>query len=547
MKESNEKNAIPIIIIALVIIYISLTISGCVDEMRNNAGRISSLFEDEYSGYDENAFNIIASTENKDLEDFIVNYAKSEGIDVNIEYSGTIDIMDKLNSGEKYDAVWTSNSIWLYMLDSSKVKTSEAKSTSINPVIFAIKKSKAEELGFVGKDIYTRDIVSAIRDGKLKFSMSNPTQTNTGATAYLGLLSTLAGNPEVLKKENLDDQVLKNDMITLFSGLARSSGSDEFLEEMFLNGSYDSVITYESSIISLNKHLEEKGEEVLYALYPVDGVSISDSPFAFINNGIETKKDEFLKIRNYILSSDGQKYLAQTGRRTWYGGINSNVDKTVFNPNWGINTTKYIVPLKFPSTEIIKAALSMYQTEFRKPVSIAFCLDYSGSMYGEGNKQLVAAMDYILNEDEAQNDLLQFTYKDKIVVIPFSSDNMEIWSTNSGSQTKDLLTNIHKLSPDGGTNIYDAAIGAIDQIEDDDINTYNKSVVLMTDGQSNMGTYRNLERRYNQLSEEIPIYSIMFGDADKTQLEDIAELTNAKVFDGRTNLLEAFKEVRGYN
>ena len=253
MKESNEKNAIPIIIIALVIIYISLTISGCVDEMRNNAGRISSLFEDEYSGYDENAFNIIASTENKDLEDFIVNYAKSEGIDVNIEYSGTIDIMDKLNSGEKYDAVWTSNSIWLYMLDSNKVKTSEAKSTSINPVIFAIKKSKAEELGFVGKDIYTRDIVSAIRDGKLKFSMSNPTQTNTGATAYLGLLSTLAGNPEVLKKENLDDQVLKNDMITLFSGLARSSGSDEFLEEMFLNGSYDSVITYESSIISLNK------------------------------------------------------------------------------------------------------------------------------------------------------------------------------------------------------------------------------------------------------------------------------------------------------
>ncbi|MCR5186690.1 MAG: VWA domain-containing protein [Clostridia bacterium] len=547
MKGSNENNKIPIIILALVIIFISLTISGCVEEMRNNAGNISSLFENENSEYDETAFNIISSTENKDLEDYIINYAKSEGIDVKIEYSGTIDIMDKLNSGEKYDAVWTSNSIWLYMLDSSKVKTSEAKSTSINPVIFAIKKSKAEELGFVGKDIYTKDIVSAIRDGKLKFSMSNPTQTNTGATAYLGLLSTLAGNPEVLKKENLENQALKDDMITLFSGLARSSGSDEFLEEMFLNGSYDSVITYESSIISLNKLLEEKGEEVLYALYPVDGVSISDSPFAFIDNGVETKKDEFLKIRNYILSSEGQKYLAQTGRRTWYGGINSNVDKTVFNPNWGINTTKYIVPLKFPSTEIIKAALSMYQSEFRKPVSIAFCLDYSGSMYGQGNKQLVEAMDYILNEDEAQNDLLQFTYKDKITVIPFSSYVMETWSTNTGSETKDLLTNIHKLSPDGGTNICDAAIVAIDQIENDDINTYNKSVVLMTDGQSNMGSYGNLERRYDLLSEEIPIYSIMFGDADKTQLDDIAELTNAKVFDGRTNLLEAFKEVRGYN
>ena len=31
------------------------------------------------------------------------------------------------------------------------------------------------------------------------------------------------------------------------------------------------------------------------------------------------------------------------------------------------------------------------------------------------------------------------------------------------------------------------------------------------------------------------------------QLEDIADLSTGKVFDGRTNLLEAFKVVRGYN
>ena len=33
----------------------------------------------------------------------------------------------------------------------------------------------------------------------------------------------------------------------------------------------------------------------------------------------------------------------------------------------------------------------------------------------------------------------------------------------------------------------------------------------------------------------------------KEQLEEIAYLTNAKVFDGRTDLLKAFKDVRGYN
>ena len=149
-----------------------------------------------------------------------MNYADSKGYNVQIDYDGTIDIIQKLNSGEKYDAVWLSNSIWGYMLDSS-VTLSNSKCTSINPVVFGIKKSKAQELGFVGKTIYTKDIVNAIANGKLKFSMSNPTSTNSGASAYLGMLSTLAGNPEVLTRENLNDENLKNQLKTLFTGMKR--------------------------------------------------------------------------------------------------------------------------------------------------------------------------------------------------------------------------------------------------------------------------------------------------------------------------------------
>ena len=45
----------------------------------------------------------------------------------------------------------------------------------------------------------------------------------------------------------------------------------------------------------------------------------------------------------------------------------------------------------------------------------------------------------------------------------------------------------------------------------------------------------------------MPVFSIMFGDADETQLEELAEYTNARVFDGRENLTEAFRSVKGYN
>ena len=136
---------------SIILIFIIFIIMICFFEgMREELGTTIKNTEKTNS---DNTFKIISSTENKDIEEIIQNYAKKNNIDVSIDYAGTIEIMSKLNNGEKYDAVWCSNSIWLYMLD-SKIKTTNSKSTSINPVVFGIKKSKAEELGFIGKDVY---------------------------------------------------------------------------------------------------------------------------------------------------------------------------------------------------------------------------------------------------------------------------------------------------------------------------------------------------------------------------------------------------------
>ena len=209
--------------------------------------------------------------------------------------------------------------------------------------------------------------------------------------------------------------------------------------------------------------------------------------------------------------------------------------------------TTYIVPIKFPSTSIIQEALALYQNEFRKPIHTVFCLDYSGSMIGDGIKQLTSAMEYILTEEKAKADLLQYTEKDKITVIPFSSDVLSVWQTEDGTKTEELISQIQKLKPSGSTNIYDTSIRAIELLDKEDMNKYNVSVILMTDGMSNMGNFSNLTAIYKKAKKEIPIYSITFGDAYEVELQEIADLTNAKVFDGKTDLLKAFKEVRGYN
>ena len=541
MNENKKVSPFSIFIGVFIVIMFIVTLSSS-----DKSTKTSNIVKNNTNSvYDDGTFRVIASQENEALEEVVTNYARKKGYNVEFEYAGSLEIMQKLNKGEKYDAVWLSNSIWGYMLDNS-VKMTNSKCTNISPVVFGIKKSKAEELGFVGKTVYTKDIVKAIQDGKLKFSMSNPTVTNSGASAYLGMLSTLAGNPEVLTKEHLENQELKDNLKTLFSGMERSSGDEEFLEELFLNGNYEAVVAYESSIIDINKKLQANGEETLYAIYPVDGVSISDSPFAYIDNKNSAKKDIFEDIQSYILSNEGQKLLQQKGKRTWYGGTNENVDKSIFNPDWGIDTSKYISPIKYPSTEVIKLALNLYQTELRKPVHVVFCLDYSGSMAGEGEEQLKSAMDYILT-DKAANDFIQFAEEDKIDVIPFNGKVTEAWSTKSGTNTAQLLEKINNYNSTGTTALHIACQKAVELLKDEDMNKYNVSVVLMTDGQGNVGTFDVLDKMYKLINKPIPVYSIMFGEASEYQLKEIANMSNGKVFDGKSDLVKAFKEVRGYN
>lgn len=494
--------------------------------------------------YNDKTFSIISSSENKILDESLRKFASKNNIDIAITYTDTLNVVDKLNSGEKYDAILMSNSIWLSMLDSNTVKTSNLRSTSITPVIFGIKESKAKELGFVGKKVYTKDILNKIKSGELTFSMANPTTTNSGASAYIEILYNLAGSPEVLKSSDLKNENLKKELIKFFEGIKRTSGDEDFLEKSFVNGDYDAAFTYESSIININKQLEKENKELLYAVYPVDGVAISDSPFVYIDNKNENKKENFLKIQEFLLSSDGQDILLQNGRRTWYGGINANAPKDVFNPKWGINTTNYITPVKYPSISVIKEAIALYQTELRKPVHVVFCLDYSGSMYGNGIKELRNAMKYILTEADV---LISFTDKDKIDVIPFGSDILATWSTSKGLSKKTILDNINNLNLNGSTALYPASIAALKILENENEDKYVSSVILMTDGLANVGTFSSLVQYYNKINKEIPIYSITFGDADEDELGQIADLTNGKVFDGKTSLIEAFKKVRGYN
>src|SRR5699024_8050826 len=130
-----------------------------------------------------------------------------------------------------------------------------------------IKEDIAENLGFTKNDIYSKDIVEKIKDGSLNICMAAPTQTNTGISTYLYFISIISGTPGVLKSEYLENQEVKNELVSIFKVVEESS-SENILEKLFLNGDYNAIITYESSIISINQELENNGDKIIYALYP---------------------------------------------------------------------------------------------------------------------------------------------------------------------------------------------------------------------------------------------------------------------------------------
>ena len=511
--------------------------------------KLGDLFNGEIDNYDDNTFNIISSTSTKVMDDKLIKYGKKKGIKIEIEHYGDLEIVDILNNdSKKYDAVWISNSIWLYMLDNSSL-TTDSKSIVINPVVMGIEKSKAKALGFIDKEIYNKDILDAIRSGKLKYIMSSVTKTNTGATSYLSFLNSMAGSPEVLTEEMLGNEKLKTDLKDFFKGVERVSGDEDYLIEMYQNGDYDAMINYESSLIELNKDLVKKGREPLYLIYPVDGVAINDMPFAYISNDAKDTKnrDKFLTLQAYLRSDETIKTLEDYGYRSWYGGVNNNADKKTFNPDWGIDTTKYLKDMKYPSKAVMTKAINLYIEALRKPTHVVFCLDVSGSMHGEGLAELKEAMNYILDYETASKDNLQFSNKDKITVITFDNNVKKVYDTKYGNETSEVIANINELEAYGGTNIYSPTIEALKILKKDNSNEYTKTVILMTDGKSNSGSLSELKKYYTANKEATPIYSITFGASSDDELNDLAVLSNGKVFDGKSGLKRAFAEVRSYN
>lgn len=483
-------------------------------------------------------FRILAGSELKDIADSVVAFGKSQGVQVAFDYSGSLDAVDTLSDAHPYDAVWLSHGKYPQLVSSVRSQIKASEKTMYSRVVLGIRPEKAKELGWDTSKgrVSWRDVIAAVKRGQLKLAMTNPAGSNTGFVTLVGVAAELSGKGDALEPKDIPREQLKE----LFSGVTLTSGSSGDLVERFKANPLkaDLLVNYEASL----KGLAQQGV-ALDILVPKEGVITADYPLMLLN---QSKQGAFYeKLVAYMRDSQTQNTVVKVTGRT---------------PLAGDGSDDVVNELPFPGTlAVVDALLDGYLNEYSKPSTSHFVLDVSGSMGNGGRiqalKQAMAAL--ALSDGTVSGRFSTFRDREEVVVTPFSdvlsnSIDMELGTDKAANREalRALDAQVQALKVDGGTAIYDALAAVYPQaLTELKKGQRNVSIVLMTDGENRDGRSLAQFQTFVQSLDErrVPVYAILYGEANQSEMNALASLTGGRVFDARkTSLKSAMKAIRNY-
>ena len=485
--------------------------------------------------------SILAGSELKDLEFLKPELEQAVGMPIRWVYSGTLDMVDAINApAPAADVVWAASGKYLSLAAPGKVKASEK--IMLSPVILGVKQSAAIKLGWVKKSPTWAEVAAAVKQGGFRYGMSNPTASNSGFCAVVGVAAALSGKTDGLTPADIPTALLKD----FFSGQKLTSGSSGWLADAYVKDAsqLDGLINYESVILSLNQ--SGSLAEPLTPVYPLEGIITSDYPLMLINTEQRAAYDKLVAF----LKTDAvqQRLMSETYRRPVVATVKPAAE-------FG---TALLIELPFPgSLETLDALLIAYQDDLRRPGHAYFVLDTSGSMSGDRIQALREGLATLTGEGGGSR-FARFNLREKVDLIPFANTLKPGLDLDFGSG--DVFTAaqgqyssfVGRLDASGGTAIYDALLEAFRLAAEDQRAEPDRyySIVLMTDGQNSDGRdFADFQREWQQLGDVkgVRVFPILFGDADNAEMQQVAEMTGGRTFDGRKqSLAKVFKDIRGY-
>lgn len=497
------------------------------------------------TGKSGNVLTVLAGSELSDLSPMLDEIQQNTGIRLQFTYTGTLDGAEQIMAGSTYDLGWFSHAKYLNLMPGSKDKVLAQEKIMISPVVFGIKQSKAQAWGWVDNPNLTwNDVVQKAASGDLRFAMTNPSSSNSGFSALVGVAAALAGKGDAL--QTADITAITPTLQTFFKGQALTAGSSGWLSDQYVANQdrLDGMVNYESVLLALNK--SGKLKESLYLVYPKEGIVTADYPLLLLNSA---KKADYDKLVAYLRTPDFQReIMTKTLRRPVNNQVvlSSDFPKTL------------LVEVPFPSNQdVVNTLLFSYLNEQIKPSHTYYVLDTSGSMQGARLDGLVTAMDNLTGADQSlTGQFARFRNREKVTIISFNSrvtgqKDFEV-DPSQPSTLKDISDYVHSLQAGGSTAIYSALQNAYQLAEQARQSEPDRiySIVLMTDGENNSGISSSEFQSFYQSTsglQDIRTFPILFGEGSAKDLQSIANLTSGRLFDAsKTSLAAIFKEIRGY-
>ncbi|MFE3457437.1 substrate-binding domain-containing protein [Nocardiopsis aegyptia] len=504
-------------------------------------------------GIGNDTLRILAGSEIADLEPLLEEVTERTGVEVEMEYVGTLDGMARVAAGEAgdVDAIWFGSNRYLdLLLEDGQRVLAEENPVMLSPVVMGVAESTAQARGWTdGAEVTWADIAQAVAENEFRYGMTNPGASNSGFSALIGVASALADTGAALEVEDVEG--VAPELEEFFAGHALTSGSSGWLSERYadLAAEGDAVpglINYESVLLSLN----ESGTlpEPLHIVRPADGVVTSDYPLTLLADPSEATADAYDRLVADLTSEDTQRQITE---QTWRRPATPGVEPAADVPD--------LVELPFPThQDVVDELVGLYFAELRRPSRTVFVLDVSGSMEGERIESLRTSLSALTGVDTRSLAALSQSFHegDEVSLLPFSDEPERPTTFRVGgadsAERDDLAEHVDGLTAAGGTAGYDALADAYDFLDGTaGSEGYFTSVVLMTDGEVNEGMdYDGFADFHAGLEEPVagvPVFTVLFGESDVPEMTELAELTGGRVFDAREQSLDTvFREIRGY-
>jgi Ca-activated chloride channel family protein len=493
-----------------------------------------------------NTLTVLAGSELKDLAPIFPDIQQATGVKLVPTYIGTLDGAEQIEQGDPSDVAWFANAKYLSLLPTAGKRIVASQKIMLSPVAIGVKQSVAQKFGWVNNPNVTwKDIQAKAADGSFKFAMTNPAASNSGLSALIGVASALSGTSDAIDTGQIDKDALRG----FFKGQTVTAGSSGFLADTYVRqqDSVDAMINYESVLMGLNGG--GTLHEPLTIIYPKEGIITADYPFMLLN---ASKRAAYDKVVAYLRDpKTQQKIMTSTLRRPAVPGV-------ALDPRF---PNALLVELPYPSNlDTINALISDYLDQVRLPSTAIFVLDVSGSMQGDRIASLKSSLAALTGTDTSLTGTFsRFRTREEVTFITFSDvieDVHQVTIDDNQPNAPDMVAlrdYIASLQANGGTAMYDALEKAYQQVEEEQATDPNRlySIVLMTDGETNRGaTEGDFGPWYDalpDLARQVHVYPILFGDANKDELERLATRTGGQLFDATSDALgTVFKQIRGY-